>query len=286
MSITEPIELHADCERCFGLCCVALPFAASADFAADKDAGTPCAHLRTDYRCGIHTELRARGYKGCTVYDCFGAGQRLSQVVFAGADWRQRPETARLMFDALPVLRLMHELLWYLREALALPAARPLQDALRAATAETERLAALDVDALLALDASALRVEIGELLRRVSELARASAAAAATRSPKRPRKAIGRGADMLGAKLRGADLRGANLRGALLIAADLRDADLRSADLLGADLRDTDLRGADLTGTLFLIQAQVNAAIGDGRTKLPSTLARPSHWGRGDKRSS
>jgi hypothetical protein len=33
------LTLRADCERCFGLCCVAPAFAASADFAIDKDAG-------------------------------------------------------------------------------------------------------------------------------------------------------------------------------------------------------------------------------------------------------
>lgn len=32
------LSLQADCDNCFGLCCVALPFAASADFAIDKDA--------------------------------------------------------------------------------------------------------------------------------------------------------------------------------------------------------------------------------------------------------
>ncbi|MGY4928813.1 pentapeptide repeat-containing protein, partial [Streptomyces sp. 900105755] len=31
--ISEPARLRGDCARCFGLCCVALPFAASADFA-------------------------------------------------------------------------------------------------------------------------------------------------------------------------------------------------------------------------------------------------------------
>ena len=31
-------SLQADCENCFGLCCVALPFAASVDFAIDKHA--------------------------------------------------------------------------------------------------------------------------------------------------------------------------------------------------------------------------------------------------------
>ncbi len=71
------LRLQADCENCFGLCCVALPFAASADFAIDKDAGKPCENLQSDFRCGIHNSLRQRGFRGCTVYDCFGAGQKV-----------------------------------------------------------------------------------------------------------------------------------------------------------------------------------------------------------------
>lgn len=30
-------HLRADCGNCFGLCCVALPFAATTDFAIDKE---------------------------------------------------------------------------------------------------------------------------------------------------------------------------------------------------------------------------------------------------------
>ena len=83
-SVDDRSGLRADCERCFGLCCVALPFAVSADFALDKPAGTPCPNLRGDHRCGIHAKLRPSGFTGCTVYDCFGAGQRVSQVTFGG----------------------------------------------------------------------------------------------------------------------------------------------------------------------------------------------------------
>ncbi|MNR51082.1 Serine/threonine-protein kinase B [compost metagenome] len=68
------------------------------------------------------------------------------------------------------------------------------------------------------------------------------------------------------------------MRGAYLIAADLRGADLRAADLIGADFRDADIRGSDLSDSLFLTQAQLNAAKGDARTKLPPSLSRPSHW--------
>lgn len=115
------------------------------------------------------------------------------------------------------------------------------------------------------------------LLLHTSELVREDARRIHVNNPVR-KKIGGRGADLIGAKLKGADLRYANLRGAYLIAADLRGADLRAADLIGADFRDTDLRGADLTDSIFLTQAQLNAAKGDANTKLPPSLSHPTHW--------
>lgn len=266
---TAELGLQSDCGSCFGLCCVALPFAASADFAIDKDAGRPCPNLQTDFRCGIHTDLRPRGFSGCTVFDCFGAGQKVSQVTFGGRDWRQAPETARQMFDVFPVMRQLHELLRYLAEALSRPAARPVHAELRAALEKTEGLTRAGAQELTALDVPAHRGEVNTLLLRTSELVRAGVPG---------RKKERRGADLMGARLKGAHLRGASLRGACLIAADLKGADLRTADLIGADLRDADLGGADLTGALFLTQAQLNAARGDTATKLPQGLSRPAHW--------
>lgn len=266
-------ELRADCGSCFGLCCVALPFTRSADFAADKDAGTPCSNLRTDHRCGIHAGLRERGFTGCTVYDCFGAGQRVSQVTFGGRDWRTGPpERARRMFEVFPVVRQLHELLRYLTEALTLPAAGPVHAGLRSALADTERLADGTPEELAALDVAAHRQRVNVLLLRVSELVRAGA---------RGRKKNRRHADLLGARLGGADLAGADLRGACLIAADLTGADLRGADLIGADLRDANLTDADLTGAFFLTQPQVSAARGGPGTRLPDSVARPAHWTAG-----
>ncbi|MHA5047845.1 pentapeptide repeat-containing protein [Streptomyces sp. SD15] len=268
------LDLRADCGRCFGLCCVALPFARSADFAIDKDAGKPCPNLETDFRCGIHTRLRQTGFTGCTVYDCFGAGQKVSQVTFGGQDWRSGSrEHARQMFDVFPVVRQLHELLWYLNEALTLPAARPVHADVRRALDETERLTRRTPEELGELDVGAHRQDVNALLLRTSELVRAGLG--------RGKKKDRRGADLMGARLKGADLRGANLRGAYLIAADLTGADLRGADLIGADLRDTDLTDADLTGAFFLTQPQVNAARGSVGTRLPESVTRPGHWAGG-----
>ncbi|MEV6522119.1 pentapeptide repeat-containing protein [Longispora sp. NPDC051575] len=263
------LNLRADCANCFGLCCVVPAFAASADFAIDKRAGQPCPNLQRDFRCGIHTNLRDRGFPGCTVYDCFGAGQKIAQVTFGGHDWRERPDTRERMFAGFTVMRHLHELLWYLTEALAWPAARPVHADLRRALDHTERLAAGDAEALVAVDVDAHRGAVNVLLLRASELVRAGVPG---------RRLDRRGADLVGADLRTTDLRGAHLRGTLLIGADLRGADLADADLIGADCRGADLRGADLSGSLFLTQFQVNAARGDLGTKLPPALTRPPHW--------
>ncbi|MHC6627562.1 pentapeptide repeat-containing protein [Streptomyces globosus] len=263
-------RLRADCANCFALCCVALPFAKSNDFAVNKAAGAPCKNLRQDFRCGIHTRLRDSGFQGCTTFDCFGAGQQVSQITFGGEDWRTHPGTARRMFEVFPLMRQLHELLFYVTEALARPAARPLHRRLRTLLDETARWTAADAGTLTAdLDLPDLRGRINTLLLETSELVRAEA-------PGRRRNH--RGADLMGARLAGADLRGANLRGAYLIAADLSGADLRLADLIGADFRDTDLRGADLRDALFLTQAQLGAARGDSGTRIPPGLTRPAHW--------
>ncbi|WP_435824346.1 pentapeptide repeat-containing protein [Microbispora amethystogenes] len=279
----DRLALRADCADCFGLCCVALPFAASADFAITKDAGRPCPNLGTDFRCGIHARLRESGFPGCTVYDCFGAGQKVSKVTF-GRSWREEPANAGRMFEVFAVMRHLHELLWYLGEGLSLPEARPVHAELRRAFEDTERLTLSGPGELLALDVAAHHDAVNGLLLRVSELVRAAAGGPDSGGRSRGgkgrerRKADHRGADLAGARLRRADLRGANLRGACLIGADLSGADLRGADLIGADLRAADLRGANLAESLFLTQPQVNAARGDEATRLPAALGRPAHW--------
>jgi uncharacterized protein YjbI with pentapeptide repeats len=273
MAIPAPsrrrLELRADCDRCVALCCVAPAFSASADFAIDKPAGQPCPNLRGDFRCSIHDRLRPRGFAGCAAFDCFGAGQQVTQVTFGGRDWRAHPGLAAPMFAAFAVMRRLHELLWYLNEALALGPADPLRKQLDEAFAATKRMTNSRPDDLVKLDVNAIHERANAVLLRASDQAREHAG--------RPGPDL-RGADLAGKDLRGADLAGASLRGALLIGADLRDADLSFADLTGADLRGADLSGAGLETSLFTSQPQLDSARGDSRTRLPSRLIRPSHW--------
>ena len=226
-------RLRADCEHCFGLCSVVPALTASSDFAIDKDAG-----------------------------------QQVAQVTFGGRDWRQAPGTAQDMFSVFTVMRQLHELLWYLAEARALPAAGPVHDQLDQALDEVGHLTGSEADALIGLDTGTLRGDVSHLLRQASELAR---------GPGRPETELA-GADLIGKDLGRADLQAACLRNACLIGASLQGADLRTADVLGADFRGADLSGADLSTSVFLIQSQVDAARGDAATRLPPALRRPGHW--------
>ena len=260
-------DLRADCSRCAGLCCVALPFARSADFAIDKRAGRPCLHLADDDRCAIHTQLRPQGFPGCAAFDCFGAGQQVVQVTFRGGSWRDGPEVAALMFASFGTMRAVHEMRWYLADA----ATRELPEELAGQVARAETrlttLSSADARVLGATDIDELRGGIGELLGRVSAHVRAGSGGR-----------VLRGQDLVGRHLREEALPGADLRGSLLVGADLRGADLRGADLLGADLRGAHLDGADLTDALFVTGPQLAAARGDSATRIPEPVRRPSHW--------
>ena len=255
-------ELSSDCSSCFGLCCVLMPFSASSGFGIDKPSGRPCLHLTDGDGCGIHATLREDGWPGCTVFECFGAGQQVSQVTYSGVSWREQDNLGE-MAAVLSVMRQLHEMLVHLDEV-----ARRSPDP-EAATTRTEivELTAADPDTLLVTDIDRLHQRVGSLLAEASARVRRSHPAATDRSR----------ADLAARRLAG-DHRGWTFRGAILIRADLREADLTDADLLGADLRDADVRGCDLSTALFLTQPQVNAANGDRGTVLPAGLTRPGHW--------
>jgi hypothetical protein len=254
--------LSSDCARCFGLCCVLLPFSASAGFGVDKPGGRPCLNLLTDDSCRIHATLREDGWPGCTVFECFGAGQQVSQVTYGGTSWREQDNLAE-MAAVLSVMRQLHEMLVHLVEV-ARRSPDPAADVVRA---EIEELTGADPETLLLTDVDALHERVGRLLSEASARVRRPWPSAQDRTH----------ADLAGRRLSG-DHRGWSFRGALLMAADLRAADLQEVDLLGADLRDTDVRGCDLSTALFLTQPQVNGAIGDPATTLPEGLSRPARW--------
>ena len=162
----------ANCERCFGLCCTALPYAKSADFAVSKEGGIPCSNLQVDYRCRIHNNLRNSGYRGCTVYECYGAGQKVSQDTYNGKSWRDNPKLSREMFTVFPIMQQLYEMLYYLYEALRLQEAKPIYNELQQAHNEIVRLTNQTPHALLELNVQEHRMNVNTLLIQTSELVR------------------------------------------------------------------------------------------------------------------
>lgn len=270
-------RLKPQCERCFGLCCVALYYSKQDGFPQDKSAGTPCLKLDAGFRCSVHEKLGELGLKGCAAYECFGAGQQVSQVTFAGESWRSQPASAGMMFRAFLILRHLYELCWYLSEAISYEPEQPLKEELRKTFRGTEHITELSPEELLSFDLPQLGTEAIALLREASASVRARIGRAGKILGQRENKRNAL-ADFFGKDLRKKDLRCMDLHGACLIAANLQGMDLFGADFIGADLRDADLRGADLSGSLFLSQFQINTARGDPTTKLPEALTRPSHW--------
>ena len=191
-----PERLRPDCGSCFGLCCVALPFAASSDFAVDKVGGTPCRNLADDDTCRIHDRLRSSGYRGCTVFDCLGAGQHTSAVVFRGVSWRSSPDVATSMFSVFPVVRQLFELLWYLEAASRLDVDAATRKALMSALEEVEAAAALAPADLETFDVAAVRGSINDLLLRSSASVRSTSSG--------PRRGVAR-RRLLGKDLRSRD---------------------------------------------------------------------------------
>lgn len=266
-------ELKPDCEKCFGLCCTALYFSAAEGFPQDKAAGKPCINLKEDFKCKVHESLSKKGLKGCTSYECLGSGQKVSQVTYGGHSWREKSETANEMFEVFIIMKQLHEMLWYLTEAFLLQADNDIKEKID----EIEKLTYLNVEAIIKLDLVTIRTGVNKLLFKTSEFMRKKADGNQKNSLKGKRTIDG-GLNLMGTDLRRKNLRGANLSGAYLIAANLRGVDLSFTDLIGADMRDADIRGANLSKSIYLTQAQVNAAKGDSDTRLPSSLVKPTYW--------
>ncbi|MOA02087.1 Pentapeptide repeats (8 copies) [compost metagenome] len=174
------------------------------------------------------------------------------------------------MFEVFPIVQQIHEMLYYLHQALDLEETSSIHNELRRVYDKTLSLTYLHPKEILRLDVPGHRAVVNQLLLTTSDLVRKDHLQSNKNSKIRK--------DSVGANFEGANLRGVNFRGALLIAANLRNADLRKVDFIGADLRDADLSGANLTECIFLTQAQVNSAKGNTKTRLPRDLKTPVHW--------
>lgn len=80
------------------------------------------------------------------------------------------------------------------------------------------------------------------------------------------------------------DLSGAHLEGSDLDECHFEHATLSGANLTGATLEDAILNDSDLSQVIGLSQKQVDSAIGNKGTVLPSGISKPAKWKAGAER--
>lgn len=157
--MTDLPDLTSDCSNCAALCCVGLRLDAGDLFSFEKPAGTPCPNL-SGHLCSVHDQLDEIGNRGCILYDCAGAGQRVVQMRFNGESWRDDPALLPAMLHDFARLKPLHERMKQLVEAEALA----LSDDL-----ETERQRLLRKCARLWADTDTLAAEYDAFLDAVAQ---------------------------------------------------------------------------------------------------------------------
>ncbi len=262
-------KLTIDCEKCCGLCCVALYFSKSDGFPTDKAAGKPCVNLMSDFSCSIHSKLIECKMKGCLAYDCFGAGQMVTQSIYHGSDWKSMPEISEQMYKVFLIVWQLHQMLWYLVEASSLVSDSDIKSDIDALINENENITKLSPDEILNFDIDKYKSKINNILRNVTKLV-----SNANNTKSINKKTV----DFIGKNLKKQNLDGRDLSMTLLIAANLEGCSLYGTNFLGADLRDANINNTDLSKSIFLTQGQINSAIGNKNTILPSYLSLPISW--------
>jgi len=240
-------ELKIRCEDCSGLCCVALYCMKSDGFPANKAAGVPCKHLMPDFRCNMHSRLAEKNMKGCLSYDCFGAGQKVTQLCYPDKNWQSHPEKADEIFQVFIKVYRLHQMAWYLLESLSLTLDEKLIAEIHQLIELNQRMTWEPPEKILTSDMDGYKARVNDVLKQVSSNVK-------TRH------------------------QGKDYSMKMMLGATLNGAKLNKSNFLGTDIRDANLRNADLSDCIFLTQMQINSAKGNSGTKLPDRLTRPPFW--------
>lgn len=259
-------KLKINCTQCSGLCCVALYCMKTDGFPENKIAGKPCKNLMMDFRCTIHSELSKNKLKGCLAYDCFGAGQMVTQIYTSNQNWLSNPRQANEIFKVFLIIFQLHQMLWYLIEALSITSDEHLLSEIKTLISENEQMTNQCPKEILNVDVEKYKLNVNRILKKVIECI----AVYHTSDDKNK--------NFLGKNFKKTNLDRRDFSMALMIASNMEECSLYRANFLGADLRDANIRNTDLSVRFFLTQMQVNSALGNSNTKLPLNLSRPSSW--------
>lgn len=225
-------------------------------------------NLQKDFRCKIHGELEKRNMKGCIGYDCFGAGQQVTQSIYSGQTWQSVPEQAKEIFDVFIVVFQLYQIRYFLLESIVIFPAQVLKNDIEALLEENELICSSKPQDIIIFDVEGYRSRVNVLLKQVCNLLQKSLGCENKKCP----------SDFLGRNFKNKDMRGLDLSTKLLIAANFNNCVFDGTIFLGADTRDADFSNADLRDAVYLSQGQINSAKGNRKTKLPQYLDYPITW--------
>lgn len=261
-------SLKTNCSQCSGLCCTALFFSEMDGFPENKQAGKPCLNLQKNFRCKIHGELEKRKMKGCIGYDCFGAGQQVTQSIYSGKTWQNTPGQAKEIFDVYIAVFQLYQIRYFLLEAMAILPAKVLRNNIKPLIEENEIICNSKPQDIVKFNIENHRSKANVFLKQVCNLLQKSLCCRNTKCP----------SDFLGKNFENKDFSGLDFSTKLLIAANFNNCVFTGTIFLGADTRDADFSNVDLRDAVFLSQGQVNSAKGNRNTKLPQYLDYPFAW--------
>ncbi len=257
-------ELSIDCQKCSGLCCVALYYSKTDGFPEDKPANVPCKHLEPHFKCAIHSQLFEKNLKGCLIYECFGAGQKVTQMYTGIGNWSTSPTLRKEIYEVFLTIRELHQMCWYLIQGLNMNTSSEVNKEITLLIEENRQIAHQEPHKLLKYDLYDYRTRTNNILHLLTE----KNAKSSSKSPK----------SFFGKNFRGKNLDGENFSMSYLIASNLEGCSLKGTNFLGADMRDAIVKNTDLSKSLFLTQMQINSTKGNSTTKLPFYLSPPASW--------
>lgn len=158
-------SMRADCARCAALCCVAFAFACSEEFAIDKSMGAPCPNLDHQYRCRIYQKREQLGFRGCVSYDCYGAGQRVTQEIFGDRSWPDDPRILPQMIRAFLAMREVQSLILMLNITTEAALSREERKALQSFLVELTPTGGWTRESLAAFERNGLSRRVHRFLR-------------------------------------------------------------------------------------------------------------------------
>lgn len=251
-----------DCSKCCGLCCSALFFSKVDGFPENKKAGIPCSNLQENFFCKIHNKLEETNLKGCIGYDCFGAGQYVTQNLYNGETWLTLKNKKDEIFNVFIIIYQLFQIRYYLEEGKNIIKSNNLINNIKDLILENNAFITLSPTDILKINLKDYRAKVNICLKEVHN----------NLNIKKLNKVL------YGKNFKLKNMNNLDLSMELLIGSNFDGCTFNETTFLGSDTRDANFSNANLSKAFFITQGQINSAKGNKNTRLPKDLDYPVTW--------